>query len=222
MKILFVYTNIHGFHADSFGDGIAMIMGVTKRAGHDIRQLQLFEKSDYSQLSETVKDFKPDVVGFTSVSSQFSFVIELSDIIKKLSPKTITVCGGVHTTLVPQCILEAKSLDAVFIGDAEYPFLDFLENKAFSNSGIRDPLATLAGRSPFCKKNSFFLVFSPPPPKVRTISSASDLLSTNIWNIFAPLFYATEPSSMRHGKMQLTISGGPDYVDGPSASSHGR
>ena len=127
MKILFVYTNIHGFHADSFGDGIAMIMGVTKRVGHDIRQLQLFEKSDYSQLGETVKDFKPDVVGFTSVSSQFSFVIELSDIIKNISPKIITVCGGVHTTLDPKCILEAKSLDAVFIGDAEYPFLDFLK-----------------------------------------------------------------------------------------------
>ena len=137
MKILFVYTNINGFHADSFGDGVAMIMGVTKRAGHDVQQLQVFNKSEYSLVNEAVRDFKPDVVGFTSVSSQFSFVIELSDILKKLSPKTITVCGGVHTTLVPQCILEAKSLDAVFIGDAEYPFLDFLE-KIKNNESWKD------------------------------------------------------------------------------------
>ena len=102
MKILFVYTNINGFHADSFGDGVAMIMGVTKRAGHDVQQLQVFNKSEYSLVNEAVRDFKPDVVGFTSVSSQFSFVIELSDILKKISPKTITVCGGVHTTLEPQ------------------------------------------------------------------------------------------------------------------------
>ena len=51
MKILFVYTNINGFHADSFGDGIAMIMGISKREKHEVRQLQIFEKSDYSQLA---------------------------------------------------------------------------------------------------------------------------------------------------------------------------
>ena len=67
MKILFAYTNINGFHADSFGDGIAQIMAVTKKAGHDIRQIQIFEKSEYSQLREMVRDYKPDVVGFTAV-----------------------------------------------------------------------------------------------------------------------------------------------------------
>ena len=98
MKVLFVYTNIDGFHADSFGDGIAMIMAVTKRAKHDIRQIQIFNKSEYPQLESAVKEFKPDVVGFTAVSSQFSFVQELSGIVKKISPKIINVCGGVHTT----------------------------------------------------------------------------------------------------------------------------
>ena len=48
MKVLFAYTNINGFHADSFGDGIAQIMAVTKEAGHDIRQIQIFEKSESS------------------------------------------------------------------------------------------------------------------------------------------------------------------------------
>ena len=127
MRVLFVYTNINGLHADSFGDGIAMIMAVTKNAGHQIKQLQIFEKSGYTNFTETVKDFKPDVVGFTSVSSQFSFVLELSELAKTVSKKIITVCGGVHTTLYPECINESKNLDAVCIGDAEYPFLDFLE-----------------------------------------------------------------------------------------------
>ena len=48
MKVLFVYTNINGFHADSFGDGISMIMAVAKKAGHDINQLQIFEKKSIS------------------------------------------------------------------------------------------------------------------------------------------------------------------------------
>ena len=79
MKILFVYTNINGFHADGFADGIAVMMAVTKKAGHDIRYLRIFEKNEYFLIDETVKEFKPDVVGFTSVSSQFSTVSDLTD-----------------------------------------------------------------------------------------------------------------------------------------------
>ena len=132
MRVLFVYTNINGFHADSFGDGIAQIMAVTKNAGHEIQQSYILNKQKYSDFERQVKNFKPDVIGYTAVSSQWSFVVELADIVKKISPNIIQVCGGVHTTLSPNCILESESLDCVFVGDAEYPFLDFIkkvENK---------------------------------------------------------------------------------------------
>ena len=75
-----------------------------------------------------VKEFKPDVVGFTAVSSQFSFVLEFAEVIKKISPKIINVCGGVHTTLYPQCVMESANLDAIFMGDSEYSFLDFFQH----------------------------------------------------------------------------------------------
>ena len=137
MKVLFAYSNINGFHADSFGDGVAMIMAVTKKAGHNVRQIQLFNKNEYSKLDSAVKEFKPDVVGFTSVSSQFGFVHELSKRVKEISPKTINVCGGVHTTLNPECVIEAKHLDAVFVGDSEYSFLEFLK-KIENNESWKD------------------------------------------------------------------------------------
>ena len=127
MKVLFVYTNINGMYYDSFGDGVAQIMAVTSKAGHEIRNVQIVERSEYSTVSEMVHEFKPDVVGFTSVSSQFAFVLEFAEIIKKISPKIINVCGGVHPTLYPQCIMESKNLDAIFMGDSEYSFLEFLE-----------------------------------------------------------------------------------------------
>ncbi len=57
MKVLFLYTNINGFHADGFGDGIAQIMSVTKNAGHDIRNKQIFKKSEYSQLAEMIRNY---------------------------------------------------------------------------------------------------------------------------------------------------------------------
>lgn len=128
MKVLFVYTNINGLHADSFADGISMIMAVTKEAGHNIRQVQIFEKSEYEMFKEELKSFKPEVIGFTAVSSQFSFVAELSEIAKQIDPKVITVCGGIHPTLYPECVKEAQQLDVIFRGDSEVPFLNFLKS----------------------------------------------------------------------------------------------
>jgi len=128
MRILFVYTNINGQHADSFADGISMIMAVTKKAGYDIKQVQIFEKSEYEMFKDEVKSYKPDVIGFTAVSSQFSFVADLCDLAKDISPKIVTVCGGIHPTLYPECLKEAKNLDTIFRGDSEVPFLNFLQS----------------------------------------------------------------------------------------------
>ena len=128
MKILYVYTNINGQHADSFADGISMIMAVTKKAGHQIKQAQIFEMSEYSTFKDELKSYKPDVIGFTAVSSQFSFVADLCVIAKEIFPKVVTVCGGIHPTLYPECIKEAPSLDVIFRGDSEVPFLNFLKS----------------------------------------------------------------------------------------------
>ena len=79
------------------------------------------------QVIDTFTQFKPEVVGFTTVSSQWSFAVELAGMVKEINPKVIAVTGGVHTTLNPECILETNKMDAVFMGDSEYAFTDFLE-----------------------------------------------------------------------------------------------
>ncbi len=127
MKILFCYTNINGFHADSYGFGLAYIMGVTREAGHEIKLVSILDKEGYCEVIDTFKEFKPKVVGFTTVSSQWSFAVELANLIKEIDPKVTTVTGGVHTTLNPECILETDKMDAVFMGDSEYSFLEFLQ-----------------------------------------------------------------------------------------------
>ena len=59
MKILFVYTNINGFHADSYGVGLAHIMSVTRDAGHEIKLISIFEKEDYYVLKIQLKNLIP-------------------------------------------------------------------------------------------------------------------------------------------------------------------
>ena len=80
MKVLFCYTNINGFHEDSYSFGLAHIMGVTREAGHEIKLVSILDKEGYQEVTDTFKEFKPEVVGFTTVSSQWSFAVELSEL----------------------------------------------------------------------------------------------------------------------------------------------
>lgn len=126
MNVLFVYTNIDGYHTQCYSFGLASIVSVTKAKGHSVKVETLTKKKNYQKVLDTVASFKPRIIGFTSVSSQFSFVKELSAMVKEKFPEVITVCGGVHATISPECITEAKGLDAIFVGESENSFVEFL------------------------------------------------------------------------------------------------
>lgn len=126
MNVLFVYTNINGFHEDIYSFGLASIVSVAREAGHTAKVLIVRNKDEYSAVLDEVASFRPRVVGFTAVSSQFAFVKELAAAIKSQSPDLITVCGGVHPTINPECLLEADGLDGIFVGESELAFKDFL------------------------------------------------------------------------------------------------
>ena len=127
MRILFVYTNINGFHKDVYAVGMASVLAFVKQKGHDAKVLILHHPDDYPKLLQTIKEYEPGIVGFTSVSSQFSFVRELSEMVKANYPTQMVVCGGIHPTIYPNCIADAPGLDAVFVGEAEHAFEDFIE-----------------------------------------------------------------------------------------------
>lgn len=128
MKILFIYTNINGFHDNCYSFGLASIMSITRAKGHEVKILIIKSKDEYSKIIAEIGDFKPKVVGFSSVSSQFNCVKELAQLIKTQFPETIVICGGVHPTINPECVLESEFLDGIFTGESEYSFIEFLQN----------------------------------------------------------------------------------------------
>ncbi|MCK5013455.1 MAG: B12-binding domain-containing radical SAM protein [Candidatus Omnitrophica bacterium] len=127
MKVLFVYTNINGFHEDCYSIGLASIVAMTRQSGHEAKMVTVVTKEEYQKVLEAVNEFEPKIVGFSSVSSQFHFVKEIAALIKERYSDVITVCGGVHPTINQTCILETKSLDGIFIGESELSFAQFLE-----------------------------------------------------------------------------------------------
>jgi len=126
MRVLLVHTNIDGYHEDTYSFGLASIVAITKTYGHDTKVFIVHSKKEYSSFFITIDEFSPQIVGFTSVSSQFGIVKELSMGVKERSGNTITVCGGVHPTIYPECILECNSLDGIFVGESELSFVEFL------------------------------------------------------------------------------------------------
>jgi len=136
LRILFVYTNINGFHEDTYSFGLASIISMTRANGYECCSIVVKEEDDCEKLLEITENIGINVIAFSSVSSQFNFIKNISADIKLRYPGILTVCGGVHPTINPNCILEAKHLDAIFIGESEYAFVDFL-NKVDSGEDYR-------------------------------------------------------------------------------------
>lgn len=138
LKVLFVYTYLNGFHYDNYHFGVASLISVTRDNHHDPDVMVLTAKKHFEDFETKLKEFKPDVIGFSSVSSQFMFIKELAGIAKKCFPGVITVCGGVHPTLDQNCILECDDLDGLIRGEAEVALVEFLEkgDKCFNEGKV--------------------------------------------------------------------------------------
>jgi len=134
MKALFVYPdiNVRG-GARSFQFGIGMLSAVLKAHGHQTRLHYLFGKYDPSALQKSINDWRPDLIAFSSVSPQYHYVRQ---IFRDLQPfNAFTILGGQHATLAPECLEEIVGLDAVCVGEGEYPLLELADALAARQAG---------------------------------------------------------------------------------------
>jgi len=157
MKVLLVITNIEGYHEVPYHFGLSSIFSYIKAKGHNPEIISIRSKNEYKIFEDKVKSFKPNIVGYTSVSSQFNIVRELSIIAKKIDEIVFNVCGGVHPTLYPEDLLLSDAIDVFFVGESEIAFGDFIDkiehgkdfrdtnNIVYKNNGIliKNPLNAL-------------------------------------------------------------------------------
>ena len=91
----------------------------------------------YEEIEKRIRAFQPDVVGISNIfSSGFNEALEISAIVKKISPEILTVLGGPHPSALPKEVLKHKEIDFVVLGEGEYSFRDLLrgiEQDDFSN-----------------------------------------------------------------------------------------
>jgi radical SAM superfamily enzyme YgiQ (UPF0313 family) len=100
------YSNLLDFYAfDSVGGG-----------GDD----------SYRKIALDICDRDPDVLGLSLVTDTFHANMEIARYVKKQNPRVRVLAGGVHATLLPELTLGYPQVDAVCIGEGEYPTLEYV------------------------------------------------------------------------------------------------
>ena len=137
MKVLFVYPdiNVKG-GALSYHFGIGSLSAVLKKAGHETALQYLYGSYDIKALLGKIKHFEPGILAITAVSFQYKYIKKMLAEIKSIhGSKIFTICGGPHISLAPLELEKTVGLDAICIGEGEYPLLE-LANKLQSGEDI--------------------------------------------------------------------------------------
>ena len=124
--------------------GLMYLAAVLQRADVEVEVLDAFmgEGSVFQEAGETItvglpqelikqeiEKRKPDVVGIAGpFTCQIGNALKMSNLVKEVNPKILTVVGGPHVTLVPEEFLkEAKDVDVAVVGEGEYAMLEVAE-----------------------------------------------------------------------------------------------
>lgn len=137
MKILFVYTHINVDHTLAYPYGLASIMAYVKEQGHEIELSYLTNlDEDRARCIAQAKRFQPDIVAYSSVTSQFSQVQAIAWELRTILDVP-HICGGVHVSLTQDDFLKKSPFDIICIGEGEKPMSELLacmeHNEDYSN-----------------------------------------------------------------------------------------
>lgn len=114
-----------------------------KKHGHQTRLLVLSSSMGNKNLNliqKSLQIFHPELIGFTSVSTEYNFIVEMAKYIKKCCyPEAFLLIGGPHVSLNPDAAM-LDVFNALCIGEGEYPTLELVSQleKGIEPSGIHN------------------------------------------------------------------------------------
>jgi radical SAM superfamily enzyme YgiQ (UPF0313 family) len=113
-----------------------------------------------TNVEDTIKSFRPDIVGITAVSQNFNHAIQYAKLARL--HKLPTIVGGVHVSILPESV--TRDMDVGCIGEGELTVVELLKVFMEHNGFPSDELAKLDGIV-FWKDGN--LVKTRPSPLIR-------------------------------------------------------
>jgi radical SAM superfamily enzyme YgiQ (UPF0313 family) len=129
-KILFIMPNFNWIDEDvnALWDllpwNLCLLASMIEDIASEVKIIDAYKENlSEEELTKKIINYKPDIAGITVLMDQYSKVAPMTTkIIKDISPKIITVLGGVYATTNPKNAIEDKNLDYVIIGEGEFVF----------------------------------------------------------------------------------------------------
>jgi radical SAM superfamily enzyme YgiQ (UPF0313 family) len=82
----------------------------------------------FNALPGLIREYSPDLVGISFMTSQYRYGMECFHAARKGSPDALTVAGGVHTSALPrEVLLENRDIDFVVVGEGEQTLVELSE-----------------------------------------------------------------------------------------------
>ncbi len=127
MRILFIYPNINT--QVGFNYGISYISGFLRQKGIETGLLNINEKLGYpldmARIKKDVLAFKPDMIGFSVLTNQYKYALEIARDIKGYLDVPI-LFGGIHVTMDPAQTLSQDEVDLICVGEGEEALAELL------------------------------------------------------------------------------------------------
>ncbi|MCD6325988.1 B12-binding domain-containing radical SAM protein [bacterium] len=132
MRLLFVTPSTGGEYF-TINLGLASIATyLTRRTRHQSRVLDFSfcRKTWQERLRREIKQFKPDVLGITLLSTHGFSAKEVINEARKIAPSMKIMGGGHHATITQEQVFSELNIDAICIGDGEYTSEAYLDRLA--------------------------------------------------------------------------------------------
>jgi radical SAM superfamily enzyme YgiQ (UPF0313 family) len=126
----------HGVKSTSPPLGLLYVAAYAEDRGRTVHVMDVnAECLHFEDIERFVADHQPSWVGMTAVTAQIINTHRIAGIIKRVSPASKVVVGGVHATAMPDEVLQDHCVDFVIRGEGEMPFFDLVDGRALDSIG---------------------------------------------------------------------------------------
>lgn len=120
-----VYNADYSFNAELKG---MTNIDYTLRHYNYLRNLNDKNSAVWNEVKETIKNFRPEIVGVNAMTSSFQSALYVARIAKSLDKNILTVLGGPHPTLLSDEVILNKEIDCVVRSEGEITFTQLVES----------------------------------------------------------------------------------------------
>lgn len=109
------------------------------------QKTELDNNPDYDcneHLVQVLKEFQPELVGFTCITAQYNSVKKMIEIVKKVDSNIWVEVGGLHATLCTEGFIDSK-VDIISVGLGKASFRDIV--KEIKEHGIKSDFSHISG-----------------------------------------------------------------------------